>query len=107
MLRHSRRAFVERLDFRTSVGHLDGGAARSRLGLRGAGPTTVITDLGVLAPDPESRELTLTAVHRGVTADDVRAATGWSLRVSDRVARTPDPTRGELDALRALTSAAP
>src|SRR5579884_2816048 len=57
---HSRRTFVEKLDFRTTVGHGDGPADRARLGFRGRGPTAVITDLGVLEPDPETRELILT-----------------------------------------------
>jgi glutaconate CoA-transferase subunit B len=54
MLRHKRRAFVEKLDFITSVGHLRGGGSRRELGYPGAGPVAVITDLGILRPDPES-----------------------------------------------------
>src|SRR5690606_31375281 len=74
-LRHNTRAFVERVDFVTSLGHGEGGDHRDRLGLRGAGPTQVITDLGILRPAPNTKELTLTEVHPGVTADQVRAAT--------------------------------
>ena len=58
---HSPRTFVERLDFRTTVGYGDGPGDRERLGFRGRGPTAVVTDLGVLEPDPETRELRLTA----------------------------------------------
>ncbi|MFN8581262.1 MAG: CoA-transferase [Gemmatimonadaceae bacterium] len=61
MLRQTPRAFVPRLDFVTSVGYLDGGDARARLGLRGRGPTRVITDLGILTPMPDSHELQPTA----------------------------------------------
>src|SRR5881392_1347686 len=60
IVRQSRRAFVERVDFVTSVGYGSGPGDRERLGLRGAGPVLVITDLGVLEPDPGSCELTLT-----------------------------------------------
>jgi glutaconate CoA-transferase subunit B len=105
IMRQTRRAFVERLDFVTSAGHLDGGDARRRLGLPGAGPTMVLTDLGVLTPDPETRELTLTSVHPGRTVDEARAATGWELRVSDEVGVTATPTDGELAALRRLKEA--
>src|SRR5690349_19824061 len=56
---HSRRAFVAKLDFCTTVGHGDGPGSRQRLGFTGAGPTAVITDLGVLEPNPESKELEL------------------------------------------------
>jgi glutaconate CoA-transferase subunit B len=83
--RQTSERFVERLDFVTSVGHGTGGDTRRRLGLRGRGPTAVITDLGVLTPDPETRELVLTHVHPGVTEADARAATGWELRVAERL----------------------
>jgi acyl CoA:acetate/3-ketoacid CoA transferase beta subunit len=62
----------------------------------------VITDLGVLRPDPVTRELTLVAVHPGATADQARAATGWPLRVADDLAVTRSPTPEELAALRDL-----
>jgi glutaconate CoA-transferase, subunit B len=99
--------FVERLDFVTSVGHGEGGDTRCRLGLRGRGPTAVITDLGVLEPDPVSHELVLTRVHPGVTEGAARAATGWDLRVAERLETTEPPTEEELHALRELESARP
>ncbi|MGH2895479.1 MAG: CoA-transferase subunit beta, partial [Solirubrobacteraceae bacterium] len=77
---HSPRTFVERLDFRTTVGYGDGPGDRQRLGFRGHGPTAVVTDLGVLEPDPGTRELSLTHIHNGVDADQVREATGWDLK---------------------------
>ena len=87
MLRQTPRTFVERLDFVTSVG--------DRV-------TVVVTDLGILEPDPATRELTLTHLHPGVEADDVRAATGWELRVAAEPAVTQPPTDAELAALRRL-----
>jgi glutaconate CoA-transferase, subunit B len=99
---HSTRTLVERLDFVTTVGHGDGPGARERLGFRGAGPTAVITDLGVLEPDPETKALTLTQVHEGVDAEQARAATGWPLRVADDLRTTETPTQRELGALREL-----
>ena len=85
MLKQTPRAFVERLDFCTSVGD------RVRV---------VVTDLGVL--EPRDGELTLTHVHPGVRVDDVRSATGWELRVADDLEETQAPTSDELRALRAL-----
>src|SRR3954463_2262940 len=82
MLRQSRRSFVGRLDFRSSVGYGDAPGDRKRLGMTGPGPTVVITDLGVLRPDPESRELTLTQIHPGASIEGAREQTGWPLRVS-------------------------
>jgi glutaconate CoA-transferase, subunit B len=104
VLRHGRRTFTERVDFVTSLGYGDGPGHRERLGLRGRGPVLVITDLGVLEPDPTSCELTLTVVHPGVTPADVRAATGWDLAVAADVQVTEPPTKEELTVLRRLTS---
>lgn len=100
----SRRSFVERLDFITSVGHGDGPGSRTRLGLHGAGPTCVISDLGVLEPDPNTKELVLAAVHEGVEVGEVVEATAWDLRVATKVATTDGPTVEEMEALRELTS---
>jgi glutaconate CoA-transferase, subunit B len=102
VLRHSQRAFVEKVDFVTSLGFGDGPGHRERLGLRGRGPVLVITDLGQLEPDPSTLELTLTAVHPGVEVDAVRAATGWPLAVAPGLATTEPPTEDELSILRAL-----
>jgi glutaconate CoA-transferase subunit B len=99
---HNRRTLVERLDFVTTVGHGDGPGARERLGLRGRGPTAVITDLGVLEPDPDSFELVLTALHEGVSVEQAREATGWELAVADEVRVTEPPSERELGALREL-----
>jgi glutaconate CoA-transferase subunit B len=101
---HTRRTFVKKLDFLTTVGHGDGPGARERLGFRGRGPTAVITDLGVLEPDERSKELTVTQLHEGVTIAEVREATGWKLKVAPEVRVTEPPTMEELDALRNLVS---
>lgn len=102
VMKHRREAFVERLDFVTSTGFMTGGDARQRSGARGAGPSRVITDLGVLAPDPVTKELTLVAVHPGVSVDMVRDATAWALRVAPHVEETAPATVAELWALRDL-----
>jgi glutaconate CoA-transferase, subunit B len=101
---HSKRTFVERLEFVTTVGHGEGAGSRERLGFRGAGPTAVITDLGVLEPDPDSKELVLTALHPGVDVGQVRDATGWELKVAVSLSGTEPPTAEELAALRELVS---
>jgi glutaconate CoA-transferase, subunit B len=102
MLRHNRRAFVEELSFVTSVGHGKGGDSRKDLGYAGAGPTVVITDLGVLRPDPETKELTLAALHPGATVEQAREATAWKLRVTEDPETTDPPTDEELAVLRDL-----
>ena len=104
MLRQTPRAFVDRLDFRTSVGNYRGGDSRRELGMTGAGPTVVITDIGVLRPEPESGEFVLTALHPGRTVEEAVAATGWPLRVSADLVATEPPSDAELQALRALNA---
>ena len=92
IIKQTPRSFVAKLDFMTSVGHLDGGDSRAKSGARGKGPTAVITDMGVLAPDPTTRELTLVALHPGVTVEQAKAATGWDLEgrnASSRSRRRP------------------
>jgi glutaconate CoA-transferase subunit B len=88
LVRHSPKTLVSRLDFVSSSG---------------ANVRVVVTDLGILEPDP-SGELTLTALHPGVTTVEAREATGWPLAVADGVAQTEPPSEDELAALRALRS---
>jgi glutaconate CoA-transferase subunit B len=101
-LRHNQRAFVNKLDFVTSGGHMEGGDSRDRMRLPGKGPTAVITDLCILTPDPVTRELTLTSLHAGVTAEKVVASTGWPLKVAPQIQTTEPPTETELTVLRDL-----
>ena len=96
MLKQTPRAFVERLDFLTSVG-------RPRAS-GGAGVTCVVTDLGILEPD-EAGELVLTELHPDATVEEAREATGWDLHVKPGVRTGPPPAADELDALRALKPA--
>jgi len=100
MLRHTERAFVPSVDFVTSVGF--GRQGEGRAGHVGAGPTVVITDLGVLQPDPITHELTLVAVHPGVEIGQVLSRTGWDLLVADEVVTTEPPTKDEIRILREL-----
>lgn len=100
MLRHKKRAFVAEVDFITSVGF--GPAGKGRGGHAGSGPSVVITDLGILEPDPGTNELTLASVHPGVEVDRVLASTGWPLLVADDLSVTPAPSERELEILRDL-----
>jgi glutaconate CoA-transferase subunit B len=92
IVRHSKRAFVDKLDFVTSLAH-------------DRGHTVVITDLGVLRPGDDG-ELELVALHPGIEVDQVREATGWELKVAEPLNRTEPVTEHELDALRELRASA-
>jgi glutaconate CoA-transferase, subunit B len=107
VLRQSRHTFAERADFVTSVGFGDGPGRREQLGLAGGGPRLVITDLGMLRPDPRTCELVLTGIFPGVAVDVVRGRTGWELGVSPDLTEIDPPSRAELAALRGLLATKP
>jgi len=99
----SKRSFVDKLDFVTSLGHGKGGDDRQKTyGVTTKGPTKVITDLCVMEPDPVSKELTVVGLHPGVTPEAVAEATGWKVKFAPKLAETPAPTAEELRVLRAL-----
>jgi len=100
IMRLKRRAFVEKLDFLTSPGHLTGRDSRARLGLPGSGPELVITDKAILNFANSEREMQLSAVYPGVTAKDVQAEVGWPLRLSDKVIEIAAPSVEELRLIR-------
>lgn len=102
IMRQSNRAFVEAIDFVTSMGHGTGGTSRQDAGARTKGPTIVVTDLCVMEPDPVSRELTVTSLHPGVTPQQVIEATGWPIRFAAEPAENAAPSAQELAVLRVL-----
>ncbi|MCM2973549.1 CoA-transferase subunit beta [Larsenimonas suaedae] len=107
MVKHSRRTFVEAVDFVTTLGFGRDGTARDNVHPEtarhlGKGPTRVITDLCVMRPDPETRELIVTELHPGVTREAVIEATGWPVRFAESVGTTPAPSAEEIEVLRAL-----
>jgi glutaconate CoA-transferase, subunit B len=100
IMRLKRRAFVEKLDFITSPGHLSGGDSRSRLGLPGKGPEIVITDRAILNFDNADREMQLSALYPGISEKDVRAETGWDLRRAPMIEEVSPPSPEELRLIR-------
>lgn len=102
ILKQGHRTFVEKLAFITSVGHGEGGDHRKRLGLPGAGPVAIITDLCIMEPEAGSNEFIVTSMHPGVTREQVIENTGWQIRFADVVTTTEAPRAEELAALRDL-----
>ncbi len=98
----SPRRFVKKLSFVTTLGHGDGGDHRHRIGVSTAGPVTVITDLCILEPDPETKELVVQSLHPGISQTEVAAACEWDLRFASNLEETPAPTSHELQVLRDL-----
>ena len=101
-LPHEKRRFVEKVDFITTPGYLQGGDSRSKSGLFFGGPYKVVTDLGVLGFERESKKMILESVHKGVTIEDVVQNTGFDLLVAERIETIGPPTKRELDTLRSI-----
>ena len=95
-----KRAFVDKLPFITSMGHSPTGVEREKLGVRGRGPTKLITDLCVFEPDPATNEMKVASIHPGVTRETLQENCGWSVSYSGNVIETPAPTVEELSVLR-------
>ena len=100
IMAHERRRFVERVDYVTSAGHGTGGDWRARTGLPGGGPSAVITTLGLFRFHPVTREMVLASVHPQATIEEIRAQTGWALRLADGLGETAPPTPQELAMIR-------
>jgi glutaconate CoA-transferase subunit B len=102
IMTHSPRAFVERVDFITSLGHGPTGRERRALGIATEGPALIVTDLCMMRPDPETKEFEVVSLHPGVPRAQVQERTGWPVRFAAAVSETPAPDATELDALRDL-----
>src|SRR3990172_5728935 len=88
MMKQDAKKFVEKVDYLTTPGYIDGPGGRERAGLPGGGPSAVITDLGLYRFDPETKEMILDTTHPGVTVDEIRANVSWEIRVPPRVRTT-------------------
>jgi acyl CoA:acetate/3-ketoacid CoA transferase beta subunit len=100
IIRHERRKLVERLFHNTSPGHLSGGFSRPRAGLRGGGPSRVLTDKAVFGFDDNTRRMKLLSIHPGVTDEELIAETGFSLEIPPHCPRTPPPSEEEVRLIR-------
>ena len=102
IMNHQKHRLVERVEYITSPGFLDGGDARKKAGIEGGGPAAVITDRAILRPHGPTNELHLASVHPGHTVEEILENTGWDLKSTPDLAETPAPTKHEMDALHAI-----
>ena len=104
VMQHSPRAFVEKPDFLTTLGHGPSGHERRQAGLVTDGPVLLVTDLCLMRPEPPTNEFVVTSLHPGVTREHVRQKTGWDVRFSAELEETAQPLPSELEALRDLNA---
>jgi glutaconate CoA-transferase subunit B len=101
IMRLKKRAFVEKLDFRTSPGHLTGTPGeRAALGIPGGGPKLLVSDMGIFHFDADTGEMTLTGLRPGVTTEQVQAEIGWKLKVSPELREADPPSAEQLRIIR-------
>ena len=98
IMNHEPRRLVEKVQYVTSPGFLEGGESRQKLGLKG-GPSSLITDMAVLRPYGPNHELHLASVHPGHQPDQVTGKTGWDLKIIPDLEETIPPSLEELEAL--------
>jgi glutaconate CoA-transferase subunit B len=100
IMNHEKRRFARKVQYITSPGFGSGGKWRARKGLSGGGPSKVITSMGIFSFDGESREMVLASHHPGVTVKQIKAETGWPLKIAQNVSETLPPNDDELAAVR-------
>jgi glutaconate CoA-transferase subunit B len=101
-MHHEKKRFVEKVDFITTPGYLQGGDSRAKAGLPVGGVYKVITHLGVFDFDEETKKMRVEALHPGASLDEVKERTGFELVVPDDIPNTEPPTEEELRILRIL-----
>jgi glutaconate CoA-transferase subunit B len=99
--------FVNKLDYFTSPGYLDGGDARDKSGLfpKGSGPSKLITQKGVFKFDDTTKELYLSSTHPGIRVDEVKKDVPWDLKVSEDLIETDPPSDREIEFIRKFAPA--
>lgn len=102
VMKQSKRGFVDKIDFITSLGHGKTGKEREQLGVITKGPSRLITDLCIMETDPETKEFIVTSIHPGMTREEIIDNTGWAVRFSENIIETPAPSSVELKALRSI-----
>ena len=80
MMAHEKKRFAEKIDYITSPGYLTGGNAREKYNSSGGGPVAIVTTLGVLRPDPVTKEFRARTYHAFSSIDEIKANTGWDLK---------------------------
>ena len=101
IMRHDRKRFVEKVDFISTPGYLGGPGAREAAGLpKDTGPYRVVSNLGIMGFQPDSKRMLLLATQPGVSVSQVIENTGFTLLIGDSVAENPPPTLEELRNLR-------
>jgi glutaconate CoA-transferase, subunit B len=92
MMLHQKQRFPEKVDFVTTPGYFSGSGQREKMGFPGGGPSVVVSTMGILRFHKETKEMYLESYHPGVTIEQIKANTGWDLKIADDVRETERPS---------------
>jgi len=101
-MHHEKKRFVEKVDFITTPGYLQGGESRKKAGLLMGGTYKVITHLGIFGFDEKTKRMRLETLHPEVTLEEVKERTGFEMLIPEKIEYTKPPTEQELRSLREL-----
>ena len=99
--KQSKQTFVDKLDFLTTAGYLDGDGAREREGLpQGTGPYRIVTQLGIYGFNQTSKKVELVSLHPGETIDSVKENSSFEIIIPQKYGVSPTPPPEYLKILR-------
>jgi len=98
-MKQEKRKFVEKVDYLSTPGWIAGPGGRKDAGLPEGGPSMVITDMGVMRFNDESKQMYLSRTYPGIRPQQVQEKMGIEIDLSRAVEETP-PTEEELSLLR-------
>jgi glutaconate CoA-transferase, subunit B len=104
MINMQARRFIERVDYITSPGYLDGYDTREKAGLLGGGPEAIITDKCIMRFDPTTKEAYVASVHPGITIEEIKSLVSWDIKISSDLQETEPPTEDQVRITRTLDS---
>ncbi|MPM45963.1 3-oxoadipate CoA-transferase subunit B [bioreactor metagenome] len=97
---HEKKRFADKVSYISTPGYLGGGNDRDKYNFPGGGPSAIVTTLGIMRPDPVTKEFFLDAYFAYSSVEEIKEQTGWDLKVSPTVSIVPEPTERELQILR-------
>jgi len=102
IMRLEKRKFVEKLDYITSPGFIDGPGAREKAGLKGGGPEAVITNKCIFRFDPETKEMYINELFPGVTVEEIKSGVGWDVKAAPHLKKVEPPTEKEIEIMHRI-----
>lgn len=102
MMRLQKGKFVERIQYITSPGYLFGPGQREKAGLRGGGPSLVITEKCIFGFDDNTKEMYLKTLYPGIELETIKELVGWDLKVSPELSEVEPPTEEQIRVMRAF-----